>query len=126
MTQEEVSQMVMTKFLQEAKKFEIQAYKKPRDVKILQQENIPFSGSPLKHPYDKNKVILVADPYSRNTFYYEFNTVDITFVEDLPSLVSLEGETISMARIWVRKRSIGVRCTPFVVEDIGIISNDNK
>ncbi|MEE4357440.1 MAG: inorganic pyrophosphatase Ppa [Desulfococcaceae bacterium] len=115
--------MVMTKFLQEAKKFEIQAYKKPRDAKILQQNNVPFSGSPLKHPFEPKKVILVADPYSSNTFYYEFNTKDISFVEELPSIVSLEGESISMARIWVKKRSVGVRCTPFAVDDISIISN---
>ncbi len=114
--------MPITNFLQKAQKLEIQAYKKPRDIKKLRADHVPFSGSPLKHPSDAKKVILVADPYSSNTFYYEFRAEDIAFVEELPNLVSADGESINMARIWVRKRSVGVRCTPFMVEDINIIS----
>jgi inorganic pyrophosphatase len=117
--------MSVSQFLQHAQKFEVQAYKKPPDIKHLKRDNIAFSGTPLKHPFEPEKVILVADPYSSNTFYYEFNAVDITFVEELPTLVNLEGETISMARIWVKKKSIGVRCTPFLVAEIGIISRDS-
>ena len=118
--------MAMTKFLQEAKKFEIQTYKKPKDIKILKQDNVPFSGSPLKHPYDSSKVVLVADPYSNNTFYYEFKAGDITFVEELPNIVNADGETVNMARVWIKKKRVGVRCMPFVVEDIGSISNNCK
>ncbi|GBC62965.1 inorganic pyrophosphatase Ppa [Desulfonema ishimotonii] len=118
--------MPMTKFLQEAKKFEIQAYNKKKDFKRLKDENVPFSGSPLKHPYDPNKVILVADPYSTNTYYYEFRTEDIAFVEELPSLVNIDGESVNMARVWIKKKRVGVRCTPFVVEAIGMFSNNRR
>ena len=116
--------MAMTKFLQEAKKFEIQTYKKPKNIKLLKADNVPFTGTPLKHPYDSAKVVLVADPYSTNTFYYEFKAENISFVEELPNIVNQEGETISIARVWIKKKCVGVRCTPFIVEDIGTISNN--
>jgi inorganic pyrophosphatase len=98
-------------------KFEIQAYEKPKDMKQLSETHVAFTGSPQKHPYDAEKVILVPDPFSTNTFYYEFKKTDISYVEELPTLVNAEGETVSMVRIWVRKMCIGLRCAPFVVED---------
>ncbi len=104
-------------FPQEAEKFEIQAFKRPTDLRDLRETHVPFSGSPYKHPYDSEKVVLVTDPYSTNTSYFEFKADDISYVEELPSLVDLEGRTVTMARIWIRKRSVGVLCTPFVVED---------
>ncbi len=105
---------------QEAVKFQIQAYQKPKNIQILKKTHVSFSGTPRKHPYDKDKIILVADPFSTNTLYYEFSKDDISYLEELPSLVSLDGETITMVRIWVKKMSIGIRCSPFIVEDTQI------
>jgi hypothetical protein len=99
-------------------KFEIELYKTPKDKKSLAKSNVSFSGSPQKHPYDADKVILVVDPYCSNTFYYEFNKADITFVEELPNIVNLYGDVFPMVRIWVRKMSVAVRSTPFVVADL--------
>lgn len=99
-------------------KFELELYKKPKDKKLLAKSNVSFSGSPQKHPYDTDKVILVIDPYSTNTFYYEFNKSDIAFVEELPNIVNLYGDVFPMVRIWVKKMSVAVRCTPFVVADL--------
>ena len=98
-------------------KFEIQAYKRPQNIRDLIKTHVPFSGAPQRHPYEPDKVILIPDPFSTHTFYYEFEAEDISYVEELPSLVDREGKTISMARIWVEKSSIGLRCSPFVVED---------
>jgi hypothetical protein len=114
--------MTVPTFLQKAQKLDIEAYKKPKDWKTLSKTHIPYSGSPQKHPYDTNKVILVADPFSRNTFYYEFKILDIEFIEDLRNIVNIEGDAVTMVRIWIKKKSIGVRCTPFVVEDINSVS----
>jgi inorganic pyrophosphatase len=111
--------MQFTNLLQQGEKFAIQEYERPQDVQELRRTHVPFSGSPLRHPYDDEKIILVADPYSTHTFYYEFRTDDISWAEKLPSLVNVEGESVSMVRVWVRKRSVGVRHTPFIVEDIG-------
>ncbi len=109
--------MPITKFLQEAEKYELQVYKKPKDVKNLKSDNVSFSGSPRKHPHDKDRVILLADPYSTNTFYYEFKIKDIAFVEELPNIVNIDQQAVTMARIWVKKKSIGIRCAPFIVDD---------
>ena len=77
--------MTAESYPQEAVKFHIQAYQKPKNIQILKKTHVSFSGSPQKHPYDTDKVILVVDPFSTNTLYYEFNKNDIVrsdFVRD--------------------------------------------
>jgi len=110
--------MPLTNFPKTLEKFEIETYKKPRSIRELRKTHVPFSGSPQKHPYRPGKIVLIVDPYSSNSIYYEFNASDISFVEELPHIVDIEGEVVNMARIWVKKMSIGVRSTPFVVAEI--------
>ncbi len=107
--------MPITKFLQEIKKFEIRTVKEGRQFKDLRDTHVPFSGSPHRHPYSADKFILVADPYS-SSLYYEFDIADVDFAEELPSIVNLNGETVTMLLIWVKKQSLAVRCSPFVVD----------
>ena len=109
--------MQNTNYLQESAKLEIQTYKPPKDIKVLRETHVSFTGSPQRHPYNPKKVILVSDPYSANTNYYEFNKDDISFLEELPSIVDIEGDAVTIVRIWVNKMSFAVRCTPFLVED---------
>ncbi len=109
--------MTLPAFLQKAQKLDIEAYKKSKDWKSLSKTHVPYSGSPQKHPYDPKKVILVVDPFSTNPFYYEFKIRDIEYIEDLHSMVTIEGDAITMFRVWIKKKSIGVRSIPFVVED---------
>ncbi|MDJ0782725.1 MAG: inorganic pyrophosphatase Ppa [Desulfosarcinaceae bacterium] len=105
-------------YLQETMKFEVQTFRYPGNISQLRQTHVAFSGSPRKHPHDDQKVILVVDPYSRNTFYYELNRDDVAFVEELPNIVNDADETVTVVRAWVRKGSIAVRCTPFRVDDV--------
>lgn len=107
--------MTLTKVLQKAGKFELQAYRRPADRRRIAETHIAYSGSPFKHPDNPDKVILVADPFSQNTFYYEFNKEDITLAEDLPSIVNLDNESMLMVRLWVKKGALAIRCTPFRV-----------
>ena len=109
--------MANESYPQEAPKFQIQAYKKPKDISLMRKTHVSFSGSPKKHPYDPERVVLVADPFSTNNLFYEFTKENISYVEELPNLVNQGGETITMVRVWVKKRSIGIRCSPFIVED---------
>lgn len=109
--------MPLTNFPQEVVEFAVQTYKKPQDAEELRRSHVPFSGSPQKHPFDRSKIILVPDPYSSSTFYYEFKTADIVFVEELPNIVNMDGDVITMVRIWIKKMSAAVRCTPFVVAE---------
>lgn len=97
---------------------EITKYKRPKNIANLKKTHVAFTGSPRKHPYDAYKIVLVSDPFSRNNHYYEFNTDDISYVEELANIVNMDDEVIPMARIWVRKRSVGIRCIPFWVEDL--------
>ena len=108
--------MPTVNFLELKDKFEIQT---SGEIGTFDKTmHIPFSGSPRKHPHDITRVILIADPFSDNTFYYEFRAKDIAFAEDLPNMTNLNGESLSMVRIWVKKQSIAVRCTPFIVDSI--------
>jgi len=107
--------MPINKFLQEARKFEILTMKEIHRFTDLRDTHVPFSGSPHRHPYAAHKFILMADPYC-SSLYYEFNNDDIDFVEELPSIVNLEGETMTMVLVWVKKKSLAVRCSPFLVD----------
>ncbi len=109
--------MNRAKALKEAVKFELQHYKRPTTFESLRENHVSFSGSPRKHPYDNEKVVLVNDPFSSNHFYYEFKRDDIVYVEELSNIVNLDNETIAVVRIWVAKNSIAVRSTPFIVGD---------
>ena len=83
----------------------------------LPRECIAFSGAPRKHPYDDSKLLLIIDPFSKHTAFYEFRISDISAVEDLPSIGTDSGENLTMVRIWVRRGSLGVRFEPFEVDD---------
>ncbi len=110
--------MTISQFLDKAKKFDLQLYDSPKDTKKLTETHVPFTGMPLRHPFDDKKIVVVADPYSSNTFFYEFRVDDITYAEELPSIVNMEGVALAMSRLWVKKKSVGMRCTPFVVDDL--------
>ncbi len=108
--------MTIINFLDLNEKFEIQTY---QSIKNLNQDtHIPFSGSPRKHPWDETRVILVADPFTDNTFYYEFKVVDVKCAEELPSITNLKGKSVPMVRIWVKKNSVAIQSTPFIVDRI--------
>lgn len=110
--------MTHTYYPQTIVKHEIQAFKrKPGNLFELRKTHVAFSGSLRRHRTDPEKIILVADPFSAETLYYEFHSKNIAYAEELPSIVDLDGQTVPMARIWVIKGSVGVRCTPFWVED---------
>ena len=99
-------------------KFEIQAYRrKPKDLMLLKRTQVAFTGSPEFLPYDPQRVVLMSDPYSTSTTYYEFMKNDISYIEELPSMVNVDGETVMMVRVWVKKQSIAVRSSAFIVED---------
>jgi len=104
--------------LQKADKFEIEKYKSPKDIQSLSKTHVPYSGSPQKHPQDPDQIILIPDPYNEKSPYLEFSKADITHVEKLANIVNMAGETVTMARIWVKKGSLAIQCTPFQVTSL--------
>jgi inorganic pyrophosphatase len=106
-----------SRLLQESKRFQIQAYRPPKNHRALRQTHVSFIGSPSRHPFDEEKVVLLVDPYSADSLYYEFRAEDIGFAEEVPNITTPEGDTVRMVRLWVKKGCIGIRSIPFVVED---------
>ncbi len=98
-------------------KFEIQTYRKSGDMDKKTMCRFRF---PRKHPWDPEKIILIVDPFTGNTFYYEFKIKDIGFAEELPSMTNIEGESVSMIRIWVKKQSVAIQCSPFRVDAVSL------
>ena len=96
---------------------EIQKYNASVDREELFARFVSFAGAPRKHPYDPTRILLVTDPFSQQTSFYEFDSDDIVYAEEINTLVTPDGESVNMVRIWVRKGSIGLHCTPFLVED---------
>jgi hypothetical protein len=83
-------------------------------AKFSKDDCISFTGSPMSHPYDKDKFILVADPLSDHTHFLEFHKSDVAFAEELSS-ISTKAETVPMTRVWINQGVIGVRYEPFIV-----------
>ena len=104
--------------LQKTEKFEIEKHKPPKDIRSLSKTHVPYSGSPQKHPFDPDQIILIPDPYNQKSPYLEFSKPDITHVEKLANIVNLEGSAVGMVRIWVKKGSIAIQCTPFKVTEM--------
>ena len=78
--------MTTSLLIKETTTLEIEAFKRPKDIGMLKRTHVAFSGAPRKHWHDLTKVILVADPFSSATFYYEFRIQDIDFVQEQPNL----------------------------------------
>lgn len=83
----------------------------------LAADNVAFSGAPRKHPYDAEKLILICDPFSAQTTFYEFRLKDVVHVDELPSLVTEGGESLAIVRLWVKKGALGLRYEPIIVAD---------
>jgi inorganic pyrophosphatase len=101
----------------EEKAWGLQAYRRPRDPQRLRHDYVAFAGSPRQHPFDPQRIVLITDPFSTHACYFEFDMQAVAYAEELPSLVNLDGETLAMARIWVKKGSLGVQSIPFIVAD---------
>ncbi|MFC1524219.1 inorganic pyrophosphatase Ppa [Thermodesulfobacteriota bacterium] len=111
---QEKTTMTITKLLQKAEPLDIETFERPEN---LRKTHVPFSGAPRKHPKDEDKVILIIDPYSGASSYYEFMVKDISFVEEIANIVNLDGATVILYRVWVKKQSVGLHCSPFIVEE---------
>jgi hypothetical protein len=107
-----------TRQFNKSKNLELVKFQSPNNLDELKKTHLPFSGSLRQHPYDDNKVVLLSEPYANNTIYYEFNNDDIGFAEKLANIVNSDGEDVTMAMLWIKKGSVGVRNMPFFVESV--------
>ncbi|MBN2051666.1 MAG: hypothetical protein JW760_14545 [Spirochaetales bacterium] len=83
----------------------------------VEKECVSFIGAPKKHPYDQTKLLLIVDAFTNDTLFYEFKLEDIMQVDEETGLATEEGESILMAKIWVRRGALALRYEPFEVDD---------
>ena len=105
--------MSIKKYLDTESFFYITKYDSHAD---LPKEAVRFTGNPRKHPYDENKIVLITDPFSSHTAFFEFNIQDILYVENKTNLVSDTGASVSRADVWIKKGGIGIKYEPFEVD----------
>lgn len=86
-----------------------------KKVKVELSKAVSFIGSPSKHPHEDDKFILIMDPLSDHTAFIEFIKDDVVFVEELPSLLTDNDESVSIKRIWIKEGSLALKMEPFVV-----------
>jgi hypothetical protein len=106
--------MSFEKYLESQPFYEITRYSRHPDYS---KNHVAFSGTPRKHPYDDKKLILISDPFSSNTIFFEFKISDISHIDELSQIATENGEIVKLVKIWVKKGSLGLRYEPFVVED---------
>ena len=104
--------MEIKNFLELKDAFELEKY--VRNMDFDKKNCCSFYGSPKKHPYEKERVILVADPFGEQTFYYDFKLKDILSIEEQPRF-RIKDYVDSAVRLWVKNGSVGLQCTPFAV-----------
>lgn len=94
------------------KEFELQSYR-DRDI---HESHVPYEGTPRKHPYDANILILVPDPFAdREKTFYEFTVDSIGLIEELQTISNERGDSAIRVRVWVKKGKTAIKSTPFVV-----------
>jgi hypothetical protein len=115
--------MSVTKYIDTQPLFNITKYKSKVDYTNCA---VSFTGSPRKHPYDQEKMLLISDPFSSHTVFYEFRMSDIVHYDDLPGIATDSGENLLMVRIWVNKGCLGLKYEPFEVNDPLRFMNDSE
>lgn len=107
--------MSITQFLTQVEVFEIQRYERPIRSAELKQHCAAFSGLLFRRPGDPGTVVLLEEPQGGQTVYYEFQIADVSFMEQVSNAVTPDGKVAAIARIWVKKGAVGIRCLPFAV-----------
>lgn len=81
------------------------------------QDAVAFTGTLRKHPYEKEKCILICEEAAAEPAVLEFRKADVLAVEEMPSIVDESGASRSVAKLWVRRGSLGLRYEPFEVDE---------
>lgn len=97
--------------LEQSNKFDITKYK---EINFF-NTHVSFIGTPKKHSTNKDKVIILTDPFSEQNIFYEFHINSIDYIEEIETITSEDGKTAPKMRLWIKKDSIGVKHEPFIV-----------
>lgn len=106
--------MSVKKYLSTQPLYEITKYKmNPESM----EDAVCFTGTIRKHPYDSEKLLLITEPFTSETKFFEFLIPDIVYYEEKPNITTDSGESLFMVKIWVKNDSYGMQYHPFVVSD---------
>ncbi|HUX11863.1 MAG TPA: hypothetical protein VMW87_02475 [Spirochaetia bacterium] len=104
--------MSVQNYLETSPLHEISRYAAQSDY---EREGVLFSGTARKHPYDRQKLLLIPPPFATPHVLYEFRLSDILHAENRSNLVMVNGESLPMIDMWVRKGSTGIIMHSFEV-----------
>jgi hypothetical protein len=87
------------------------------DPHRLIKEAVPYIGQPKVQEGDPDKLYIRLNPLSGNGALLEFKTQDIVYAENVKTVSQKDGTAFQIAKIWIRKGSIGIKLEPFAVQD---------
>jgi len=102
-----------TELLDLSPQFDIKKYDSTKNIK---ETHASFEGTPKQHPTDKNIIVLLTDPFDRESVFYEFAIDSVGSVEDLGTIISNTGDTAHKVRVWIHKGKTAIKSQPFNVE----------
>lgn len=97
--------------LKKTDKLEIEVYKKPP---AFTANHVSFEGTPRKHPYNPERIVIIVKPFCEEVCYYDFRLADIEGMEELSNIVNSSGNSLPMFRVWVKKGSVGIKALPVI------------
>jgi len=74
-----------------------------------EKQCVPITGNPRKHPYDKNRLILILESHDDKTIFHDFKLSDIAHIEELPNISTGEGGSLRQVQLWIIKDSWIIR-----------------
>lgn len=87
-----------------------------KDPERLKREAVVYLGQIKQHQSDPAKIYLLMDPLSSASVLVEFKTADILYAENHSTLTGAQG-SVQLIQLWIKKGAVGLKLTPFVVED---------
>jgi len=100
------------KLLSISEGYQVDRYRK----KNLGKTHVPFEGTPKKHHHDDKLLILLTDPFSSLSDFFEFSLDSIGHVEDLGTITNEKGKSTTKIRIWIKKGMPAIKSERFIVE----------
>lgn len=104
--------MGVQRFLEAQPSFDIQ---KSTTQENYRQLGVEFIGTPRRHPYDTDRMVLAPSPFESDRIFFEFRLQDILHAEAVKSIVNQEGRSVQLVRFWIRRGSRALTISPFEV-----------
>ncbi len=81
----------------------------------IRATHLDFEGTPRKHPYDDDLMVLLSDPFSNDRDYLEFSVESIGRIDEIGTITDTNGDSAMRVRVWIRKGTPAIRSKPFIV-----------